>query len=830
MLSGGSVLLGLAVVFVLRVIERSDRGRDLLQRLPFCIDLGLQYYVIGYALLLAESCAQVYEFQVRFGDLDTLSDTAKFSFPPNTAHNATAAAEWEQRTAMPAWLRVLSSYAGWCLIISILIAGVHTFLHLVASWQKDQDDDRPCGGSMTKHHDYAIQVVAMPVVFAVLSNKGVLRMVSICTGRFSVPRHDSWPSLIEMENDLYKSYNEVAELYEGWALWCFGALCIQMLVANVDGKGFLVTAVQRITMQGVGCFVMVCLATSLWSLGITELEGPPFNLDVCGEYPSFCQLDKFFAGAKAVASTIAIYNIAVFEVSCHEKLEEFSPFLKFLGTKILVSISYIQKAGCTILFPHWSKELQQLAYSSVLVYEVLFIAILHVFAWGPWDSWYCTPWVAKPRKTRVQMDVSQQVVITGLPLSNYEKDATVTLHTFDEQVTEGVVTHKMRNTTCILVDVMAGRFPTDRPCLVSFEGSSRKLPKNVTVNCVYRYQLDRVVLTEMPEIAVAKDMIVTCQDAAAMGLVATKTKGRGVEVDVVAGVFPLGSQVVTLTGHERFMRTEVTHNAVVMTKDAFLLAAPSVAASSRASKRGNPGFVENLTKRLTFVQSAVAARSRPTARPSMFQKPLLEDDFREECEDEDEVDELRRRHTRQSEVWDNSRASVATTLDFALPPRLSKAPGRPRQTQAQQGGAARDSVYDADWTRVWAGSSPSASSVSLNTEDPRRRGSAHVSYLEDRLASLEARLDAREGSDSGSPDQRGARQSEFASKIQTTLKQLELAKDSAVRELEAKNRRLVELEAALMRGSPRRETQDGRMPRSLGDSVAGSGIGGVATV
>jgi len=825
------VLLGLAVVFVLRVIERSDRGRDLLQRLPFCIDLGLQYYVIGYVLLLVESCAQVYEFQVRFGDLDTLSDTSKFSFPPSASHNATAAEEWERRTAMPTWLRVLSSYAGWCLIVSILIAGVHTFLHLVASWQKDQDDDRPCGGSMTKHHDYAIQVVAMPVVFAVLSNKGVLRMVSICTGRFSVTHQYSWSSLIVMENDFYKSYNEVAELYEGWALWCFGALCIQMLVANVDGKSFLVTAVQRITMQGVGCFVMVCLATSLWSLGITELEGPPFNLDVCGQYPSFCQLDEFFAGAKAVASTIAIYNIAVFEVSCHEKLEEFSPFLKFLGTKILVSISYIQKAGCTILFPHWSKELQQLAYSSVLVYEVLFIAILHVFAWGPWDSWYCTPWVAKPRKTKANLggDVSQQVVITELPLSNYEKDATVTLHTFDEQVTEGIVTHKMRNSTCILVDVTAGRFPTDRPCLVSFEGSSRKLPKNVTVNCVYRYQLDRVVLTDMPDTSVVKDMIVTCQDADVMGLVATKGKGRGVEVDVVIGVFPLGKQVVTLTGHERFMRTEVTHTAVVMTKDAFLLA-PSVASNSRVSKRENPGFVENLTKRLTFVQSAVA-RSRPTIRASTFQKPLLEDDFREECEDDDEVDELRRRHTRRSEVWDNSRASVATTLEFSLPPRLSKAPSRHRQTQGGQSVSARDSVHHTDWTRVWTGASPSASSASLNTEDPRRRGSAHVSYLEDRLASLEARLDAREGSDSGSPDHRGARQSEFASKIQTTLKQLEVAKDSAVRELEAKNRRLVELEAALMRGSPRRETQDGRTPsRAFGTRLDGSGVSGMATV
>merc|ERR1740121_1496156 len=52
--------------------------------------------------------------------------------------------------------------------------------------------------------------------------------------------------------------------------------------------------------------------------------------------------DCFFYGAGFVASFAAIGNIMQVERGFHGSLEEFRPCMKFWGTKVLVSIAFLQ--------------------------------------------------------------------------------------------------------------------------------------------------------------------------------------------------------------------------------------------------------------------------------------------------------------------------------------------------------------------------------------------------------------------------------------------------------------------------------------------------------
>merc|ERR1711934_436968 len=99
---------------------------------------------------------------------------------------------------------------------------------------------------------------------------------------------------------------------------------------------------------------------------------------------------NFFLGAGFIASFAAIGNIMIIEEDFHHLLTEFRPALKFWGTKILVSLAFLQSILISVfLTPRgWSEIQSDLMYSSCLGLECLLIAIFHIKGWKAEEEWY----------------------------------------------------------------------------------------------------------------------------------------------------------------------------------------------------------------------------------------------------------------------------------------------------------------------------------------------------------------------------------------------------------------------------------------------------------
>eukprot|EP00930_Biecheleria_cincta_P042919 TRINITY_DN29530_c0_g1_i1.p1 TRINITY_DN29530_c0_g1~~TRINITY_DN29530_c0_g1_i1.p1 ORF type:complete len:131 (-),score=6.94 TRINITY_DN29530_c0_g1_i1:44-409(-) len=77
------------------------------------------------------------------------------------------------------------------------------------------------------------------------------------------------------------------------------------------------------------------------------------------------------------------------ERTFHLELNNFGPFLKFWGTKILVSIAFLQTLIFMLpVFRDMSTVQTNLTYSTLICYECLGISLLHMHAWKANEEWY----------------------------------------------------------------------------------------------------------------------------------------------------------------------------------------------------------------------------------------------------------------------------------------------------------------------------------------------------------------------------------------------------------------------------------------------------------
>jgi hypothetical protein len=204
----------------------------------------------------------------------------------------------------------------------------------------------------------------------------------------------------------------VADLVEAWALYQFGRLALNLIEeaykSRPNSKDILSAheAVTSLTWIGTMTFVMVCLAQtgcSLW---------PYFN----GEFSAVDTDTQEMTGAAFqvagfFASCGAIYNVFIVEIAYHNQLASCSPYLKFISVKILVSLAFFQSGVLWTLnelnrklpgavqkavkaFPFLGDlinlgELEmRLFYSALILYECLFVVLLHCWAWSPDEEWY----------------------------------------------------------------------------------------------------------------------------------------------------------------------------------------------------------------------------------------------------------------------------------------------------------------------------------------------------------------------------------------------------------------------------------------------------------
>merc|ERR1712113_761405 len=94
-------------------------------------------------------------------------------------------------------------------------------------------------------------------------------------------------------------------------------------------------------MQGTHAFILTCLLQALFY--VAQIWMVSLELQTVEAFVKKTAQAKFyFQGMGLIASSAAISNIILVEADFETFLHEYKPFLKFWGTKILVTMGFIQ--------------------------------------------------------------------------------------------------------------------------------------------------------------------------------------------------------------------------------------------------------------------------------------------------------------------------------------------------------------------------------------------------------------------------------------------------------------------------------------------------------
>jgi len=337
------------------------------------------------------------------------------------------------------WLRVLCIMSPLAVLFTFVITLIHLRMHLPR--ERGFDDDLRWYPSFS--HDLAMQVAVLPLVYGIFSLASLFEMLEFFTGEsYRIALHGgvqpdvAWRQSEDHTKEDYKTSFELADLYEAWALRCFGKLCftlvsrqvrlevptVQYLIDAVKShmsqvaiaesrdmtvlnelvilnnpQKLLYEPLQQTSYLGVRVFVLTYAAKSLYMLSLGILADPPFSLDVCGEkgvLSAMCSFAPYADGAAFLASTLAIYNLVTFEHNMKDILGKgsFRPFEKFLGVKVLVSIAFFQDFGVSVIMGSlykFSQVQMNLCYSALICCEVLPLSLFLLVAWRPVHAdWY----------------------------------------------------------------------------------------------------------------------------------------------------------------------------------------------------------------------------------------------------------------------------------------------------------------------------------------------------------------------------------------------------------------------------------------------------------
>eukprot|EP01065_Artemidia_motanka_P045024 TRINITY_DN6516_c0_g1_i5.p1 TRINITY_DN6516_c0_g1~~TRINITY_DN6516_c0_g1_i5.p1 ORF type:complete len:431 (+),score=151.79 TRINITY_DN6516_c0_g1_i5:108-1400(+) len=341
-------------------------------------------------LFLALCVTTLADLHISWGFLhkhDYLRKTVEFPEDPDRT------ARWE----LPDWMRIISMCCPVIIVCIMIISGYHVFLHY---WVSDFH--------LNEFRDKSVQVILLPMVYSIMAFKSVIRMWKCFmndfshTGSVSIFEHDlggNFSTNVEIEMELYESNYRVADMYEAWALYCFGKLTLMFLKETELRREKLMEAMFQITNLGVQAFVFVAVLAACFNFYKPFMDMMRNSIskeeqgDTQGLMAESDYIVGFMDGLGFLGSSIAIYNLIRVETApdLHYYLGPFQPFWKFWGTKILVSIAYFQTIVLKVInaMTGWySPQQVNLVYSSLICFELVLITALHFSAWDPWAQWY----------------------------------------------------------------------------------------------------------------------------------------------------------------------------------------------------------------------------------------------------------------------------------------------------------------------------------------------------------------------------------------------------------------------------------------------------------
>jgi hypothetical protein len=371
----------------------------LLWRLCFPWQLGktwrksFNHFTILYFLITVLYLAElVYYVATARRDLKA---TASILAPSNSTLDV-AIAVAGQREWPIYWLRSLVLMVPVCVPVIIVMTGLQSKHHL----EEIRQD------SAQLQHDRVINIVALPAVYAVVTMSGLGRLYGMVVEVLEMNQSEisatAWEEKKASSFAEYETCIFVGDLYEAWALYQFGKLTVELLQNALPEErasdtteashlrnmpaGVSIEAMSSMMWLGTGLFIVVNLVQTGWALYLFVFQDPTT------EWETFDMTLSKFSWAGMVASAAAIYNVHIIESTFGHFITGYAPFLKFLSVKILVFFAFWQGP---VLFTlqimgiiHLTDVQLKLLQASLIVFECLFCACLHVLAWGSQEQWY----------------------------------------------------------------------------------------------------------------------------------------------------------------------------------------------------------------------------------------------------------------------------------------------------------------------------------------------------------------------------------------------------------------------------------------------------------
>jgi len=413
-------------------------------RLPFV----MHYYTILYilvAVLTAKAIHSLYSavlVPTDWLEADTVRDFVKDvmnNSDQDQPHLEEVFSTWEEEADLAnlQWLKYFAlSCPIWC-VATLIACALHTLEHVKAVRGNEGRIGHRSGEKYTAlWHDCIIMILALPMIYGLMSFKSVVRCLQIYINHIpaansvvgggtdaSQVRFHSYEERKSFLMEMYGANFAVGDIMETIALVTFGELIADYLrkrmertkahmeqkdVAREDIHTLEAASktVSALTVAGVTLFCTACLLSGGWNLVVTTM--PSYFPSVApgifstlidentGEAVGTLQreetkasAEQFFLGFSFAASFAAIGNIMTLEGSYHEFLEEFMPSMKFWGTKILVSLACVQGIALSSLsILGWTEVQINLLYACMLSLECLLIAIFHFKAWGATEPWF----------------------------------------------------------------------------------------------------------------------------------------------------------------------------------------------------------------------------------------------------------------------------------------------------------------------------------------------------------------------------------------------------------------------------------------------------------
>jgi len=310
--------------------------------------------------------------------------------------------------ALSSWIKPFMWPTPFVTAITLAFCASQTFTHV---------NEIKRGAAPVKH-DRAVQILILPSVYAVMAMCALARVFDLTV--HDITTEEDWNKTEKVVLSRSETCYVVAELYEAWALYQFAKLTLEVLqecfarqeASNDDEQRAAARsllhahqAVESLTWIGTWMFFVVCVLHAGWSLWLLCFQTASTNWETYEKHM------LAFSAAGTVASGTAIFNIAVVERTFGHQLAFYSPLMKFLSVKVLVSFAFFQNGIFHALqglyatvpgnvqgafrdipilgtFMTLSTVQFDLVYAALIIYESLIVTCLHWWAWSAKEEWY----------------------------------------------------------------------------------------------------------------------------------------------------------------------------------------------------------------------------------------------------------------------------------------------------------------------------------------------------------------------------------------------------------------------------------------------------------